>query len=354
MWIRPWLSVDRYPLHPVRPALELHPPPRIVAADRERDLVVAAQIGDVGRHHVDRPALAGGVALVHVEQIAGEQVRFLAPFGTANLDDYGLAVVGVTWEKQQFDLGVEAGQVRLGIVDLTAERVALVNRRLGEQLLRSVTVRLTGPVGAITLDHGREFLIALRGGAEAALIAHHIGITELILDRMELVLEPGKSIDHGWEGYVGLDQISRDDLRRRPEELGQRTGHGVTIAARHGDDEPRIVESEIAPRIGRVRDQVEIDAGRTHDGQRLAIEPDSRGHARNRILDVFAGEGRFGDGEVLRSDRFRFREQPGPEQPLCAEPIERMRGSTQAAVFGDGVRRPAPAPAPLGSSRGAA
>ncbi len=86
---------DRHALHAVRAALELQTAPGGVARDHERDLVEPAEVADVARQHLELPALLGGVAGVHVEQVAGEQVRFLAPFRAANLDDHRLAVVRV-------------------------------------------------------------------------------------------------------------------------------------------------------------------------------------------------------------------------------------------------------------------
>ena len=91
---------DRHPLHPVGAALVLHAAPHVVALDQERDLVEPAHVGRVGAQHLQLPALALGVAGVHVEQVLGEEVGLLAALGPPDLDDHVLVVVGVAGQEQ--------------------------------------------------------------------------------------------------------------------------------------------------------------------------------------------------------------------------------------------------------------
>ena len=49
--------------------------------------------------------LTGGVGEVHLGEVAGEQVRFLAALGAADLDDDVLAVVRVGRQHQLAELG---------------------------------------------------------------------------------------------------------------------------------------------------------------------------------------------------------------------------------------------------------
>ena len=133
--VHPALALgDRHPLHPVRAALELQVAPRAVAPHHERDLVEAAEVGRVGRQHLQLPARAQGVGLVHVEQVAGEEVGLLAALGAADLDDDVLALVGVLGQQQHLELVLEAGQVVLGLGHLDPGQLALVAGGLGEQL----------------------------------------------------------------------------------------------------------------------------------------------------------------------------------------------------------------------------
>ena len=65
-----------------------------------------------------------GVALVHVEQVAGPEVALLAAFPAADLDDDVLALVGVAGHEQLADPRVERGEVRFLGLDLAREVVA--------------------------------------------------------------------------------------------------------------------------------------------------------------------------------------------------------------------------------------
>ena len=88
----------------------------------------------IGPEHLELPAHAAGVALVHLEQVAGEEVGLLAALGAADLDDDVLALVRVLRQEQQADLGLEPVDVGLGLRDLGAHLLAVVAVEVGEHL----------------------------------------------------------------------------------------------------------------------------------------------------------------------------------------------------------------------------
>ena len=98
---------DRHPLHAVHAALELQPRPGAVAGldgaprlDRDRDVLVAAEVGLVAVEHLGPPAATLGVAQVHPQQVAGEQRRLLAALARLDLEDHVPVVVGVARHQQ--------------------------------------------------------------------------------------------------------------------------------------------------------------------------------------------------------------------------------------------------------------
>ena len=68
----------RNALDPVNAALELQPREDAAAIDRGDRFLVAADFGRAGGDQLEPPALHLGVALVHAQQVAGEQRRFVA------------------------------------------------------------------------------------------------------------------------------------------------------------------------------------------------------------------------------------------------------------------------------------
>ena len=69
--------------------------PGVCTFDDEDDLVEPTVIGIGPREHPDLPAVLLGVAAVHVEEVAGEEVRLLAAFGAADLHDHVAPVVRI-------------------------------------------------------------------------------------------------------------------------------------------------------------------------------------------------------------------------------------------------------------------
>src|ERR1700722_7747237 len=88
----------RHALYAMRAAFVLEPAPGAWTLDNEDDLVESAVIRIRPRQNPDFPAVLLGVA--------GEQVRLLASFGTADLHDHVAPVVRVLRNQKiaQFDL----------------------------------------------------------------------------------------------------------------------------------------------------------------------------------------------------------------------------------------------------------
>ena len=91
----------RHPLHAVDAALELQPAEHPLAADRGDDLLVAAGLAFRDALDLHPPAARCGVALVHAEEIAGEEGRLVAARAGAHLEDGRGVLVGVPRGEQQ-------------------------------------------------------------------------------------------------------------------------------------------------------------------------------------------------------------------------------------------------------------
>ena len=171
-----------HPLHPVRPALEAQPPPHVVAGQGERHMADAAEVGGLRAQHVHLPALPLGVGQVHVEELAGEQVRLLAALGAADLHDDVLAVVGVRRRQQLGQLLAEGRDAPVGLSHLGVQRLCLGRGGLLKQLDGHVAVARGGaqlryPVG----DLG-QLLVATSGLAEGVAVTRQVAAGEPRLD----------------------------------------------------------------------------------------------------------------------------------------------------------------------------
>jgi hypothetical protein len=86
VWMRPGPR-SRHALDAVHAALELQPAEHAVAGDRGDDLLVAAHLAFGDAVDLDLPALQRRVALVHAEQVAGEQRGLVAAGAGADFED---------------------------------------------------------------------------------------------------------------------------------------------------------------------------------------------------------------------------------------------------------------------------
>ena len=137
--MRPPLSVAGHALDAVHAAFELELGEHAGAADRGDRFLVAADVGRAGRDQLEPPALHFGEALVHAEQVAGEQRRLVAARAGANLE-HRRALVGRI-ARQQLER-----QRPLGLGQLVADLFGLGRRhflelgfggRIGDQPLRT-------------------------------------------------------------------------------------------------------------------------------------------------------------------------------------------------------------------------
>ena len=181
----------------MRSGLVLHPRPDPVARQHERDLVEPAPLRHVGPEDLELPPHSRCEPLVHLEQVAGEQIRLLATLGTADLDDDVAVVVRVLRQQQQLELGLEPLDVRGGGVGFGASEVAIVAGRVGQHLLRQLEVVGAGAKLAGARDDRVELLVTLRERGVLGLIGEHVGVSKARLDVGELPLETGEALQHG-------------------------------------------------------------------------------------------------------------------------------------------------------------
>ena len=97
----------RHALHAVHAGFELELGERAAAADFRDDLLVAAHRAFAGGDHLDLPALLGGVALVHAEQVAREQRCLVAAGAGANFEDDVALVHRILGKERELDLLLE-------------------------------------------------------------------------------------------------------------------------------------------------------------------------------------------------------------------------------------------------------
>ncbi len=91
--------------------------------DRGDRFLVAADLGGRGGDQLEAPALRFGVALVHAQQVAGEQSRLVAAGAGADLEHRGAFVGGIA--RQQLDR-----ERALGLRQTVADFVGLGRRHL--------------------------------------------------------------------------------------------------------------------------------------------------------------------------------------------------------------------------------
>ena len=109
------------------------------AVDRGDRFLVAADLGRARRDQLEPPALRLGEALVHAQQVAGEQRRLVAAGAGADLEHRGAVVGGVA--RQQLDR-----QRALGLGQLVADLLGLGRRHFLE-------LGLGGRVGEHAVQH---------------------------------------------------------------------------------------------------------------------------------------------------------------------------------------------------------
>jgi hypothetical protein len=96
-----------HPLDAVDAGFELQARKDAFAGDHGDDFLVAAGIALGGGNHLDFPAAVSRVALVHAEQIAGEQRRFQSAGAGADFENGAAFIGGILGQQHDFDLLLE-------------------------------------------------------------------------------------------------------------------------------------------------------------------------------------------------------------------------------------------------------
>src|SRR5690606_16586754 len=76
--------------------------------NRSNDLLIAAGIAFAGRDDLDLPALLGGIAIIHAEEIAGKDRRLVPASAGADFEDRVLLVGGILREEEHLQLSQQA------------------------------------------------------------------------------------------------------------------------------------------------------------------------------------------------------------------------------------------------------
>ncbi len=103
----------RHALHAVDPRFEFQPGKHALARDMGGDFLDAAELGLAFLEDLEGPALRLREALVHAEQVAGEQRRLLAAGAGADLDHRGTGIGRVLGQERQLQRMLGPGQLGL-------------------------------------------------------------------------------------------------------------------------------------------------------------------------------------------------------------------------------------------------
>ena len=222
VWMRPCASVAGTRCTRCTPDFEFEPREHALAGDVGDDLLVAAESPTRSpRDDLDLPAHAVGVALIHAEQVAGEQRRLLAAGAGAHFEDGALLVGGILGQElhlelalELLDLGIERAKLRFG------ERSHVgIGRRVVDHLIEIVALLLRptqrGDGGDDRIELGelaRKPHIALLIGAGGESALHRLPACDEFIEFI------GRN-----RGHAGLE-----DVASRPEgwASGQPCGSG--------------------------------------------------------------------------------------------------------------------------------
>ncbi len=108
----------RHALHPVHAALILHPRIGAPAGNLGDHFLVAADFAGRLFHDLERPALQVGVALVHAQQIAGEQCRLVAAGPGPHFENDVLSSAAILGQQQDADVAFHLRDPGLELGDL--------------------------------------------------------------------------------------------------------------------------------------------------------------------------------------------------------------------------------------------
>jgi hypothetical protein len=131
---------------------------RATAADFGDDFLVAAHRAVACGHDLDLPALIGGVALVHAEQIAGEQRRLVAAGAGADFENDVALVHGVLGQSASRNCCSSAAR-RASSSGFSASAMERISASVAGSSIRLVSpfeLALRRAIGLHRLDHRRK------------------------------------------------------------------------------------------------------------------------------------------------------------------------------------------------------
>ena len=145
-------------LHAVHAGFELELRECAAAADFGDDFLEAAHRTFIRRDDLDLPALLGGVALVHAEQVAGEHRRLVAAGAGADFKDDVALVHRVLGQQRETKLLLQrrAARLQLRLLGFGDGAHLGIGRRVREQVRKAVELALRGAIGIDRLDHRLE------------------------------------------------------------------------------------------------------------------------------------------------------------------------------------------------------
>lgn len=142
-------------------------------------------------------------ALVHLEEVAGEDGGLVAADASADLHDRVLLVVGVAGDEHDLDVVLELGELGLVGGDVLLEHGLLLGVRLVEHLLGGLDV--------------------IEGGEVLAGLCHEVGLAGVLLGQARVLLGVGND-GRVHEALLEL-LVSGDDL-------GELVSHVILLAGR--------------------------------------------------------------------------------------------------------------------------
>ena len=254
-----------------------------------------------GRHHLGLPALLGGIALVHAEQVAGEQRGLVAAGAGADFEDDVALVHRVLRQQREADLRARARRACPRAPAFSALAIARISASLAWILDQRLDTGQFGGDGAIGLD--------------------------LVDDRLEL----GEFARQGDE-FVGA-QAGRDELRLHRGMAGEQRIE-LAFWQRDHDDSSSSVHQTGRPSASAKARRACRAATRRSSG----LRDRARTTSFSRLADV-----EFEDHRLHRADRRRrpprtsdSRARSGPARRAAAR---RARRTASPACRGRGPRR---------------
>ncbi len=161
---------------------------------------------------LDPPALPFGIARIHTEQVAGKDRRLVAAGAGTNFQEDVAAVLGVPGQQHALQAPLDFFQLAAGLLDLLLSHLAHIRIAVLEQRLGAFEVGLQLEEIAVCNDDRLDLGIFARIGAEAGLVADHLGIAEQRRQLFEAVLQDVEFVEqrrfHDLSVWPGKAKIS--------------------------------------------------------------------------------------------------------------------------------------------------